>query len=267
MLIVRGLLVALAGFTFVFLPGGVISALTRRDLRFETSLLLWGMGLLVVTLFPALFLTSLIKIIIWGQQPPQGSAAYWIALVGSIMSALFLIWGQYLFLRWRKVPAENLPDAGMLIGLGVGVLTNIFLGMGLIGSGLRLVFGDTSTPDLAAIAAQPWPNLILGVVALNAYRLGLVAVSAALGLLVARTLIRGEQRWLWLAVAISALTAWTYNVIGLALGSDSLIGGVVVIVYEGVLAAAALGWLLAQMDTTRQESGKPKQKKAAAAVD
>jgi hypothetical protein len=102
-------------------------------------------------------------------------------------------------------------------------------------------------PDLATIASQPWTDLLAGLVALNVYRIALVAVSACTGALVAQALLHKQQRWLWLAVLINAVAAWSYNAIGLALGETSLSANLVVLVYESVLAALALYWLIQQI--------------------
>jgi hypothetical protein len=255
MLILRGLIVALGGFTFIFLPGVIISILTRRDLRFETNLLLWGMGVLVVALFPALFLTSLLRIIFFGDRLPETTELYAFSLLGSIVSAVFLECGKYLLLRWRQIPPSTLLNTGIMLGLGVGLLTNVFQGISLVGAGFRLLFGDTSIPELAKIASQAWLDLIAGLVALNVYRIALVAISAALGGLVARALITGRQRWLWLAVFINAVTAWSYNAIGLALGNESLLANGSAILYQGALAALALVWLGRTTSTVNRKSG------------
>jgi hypothetical protein len=258
MLILRGLTVALGGFVFIFLPGAVVAFITRRDLRFETSLLLWGMGLLIVTLFPALFLTNLLRLILFGEGGPESAMLYIFALGGSIIAAVFLEVGKYLLLRWRRLDQDKLLESGILIGLGVGLLTNVFQGISLVGAGLRLVFGDTSTPDLAQIASQGWLNLITGLVSLNVYRVALVALSAALGGLVARALLNRQLRWLWLAVAINALAAWSYNAIGLALGTDNLTASLVALVYQGALAALVLYWLTKQVPALPSQTGAAK---------
>jgi hypothetical protein len=246
MLILRGFIVAFGGFVFIFLPGAFISILSRRNLRFEMSLLLWGMGILAVTLFPAIFLTSLMRMIIFGKLAPEGGMLYVFLLIGSLLAALFLEGGKYLFLRWRQTPTESLLGSGILLGLGVGLLTNVYQGISLVGAGFRLVLGDTSTPDLAKIASQAWFDLILGLVALNVYRIALVAISAALGGLVAYALINGRKRWLWLAVFINTVFAWSYSAIGLALGNDSLTANVIMFIYQGILAVLSLRWLMRQ---------------------
>ncbi len=266
MLIVRGLVVAAGGLAFLFLPGVLISFLTRRDMRFETSSLLWGMGLFLVTLFPALFLATTISGIVTRRETPTLPQQYGLYLLQTALEALFLLGGLYLLLRWRKVAPEKLLDTAMLLGLGAGLMTDVFLGLGLVGAGFRLVFGDTSTQDLASIATQPWPNLATSLIALNVYRVALVAVTTALAALASRSLMAGGQRrWLWIAVAIHALVAWGYNAIGLALGSDALPAHLVAIVYEGALAALALFWLTRQMANLPREPEGKKRRRAAPA--
>ena len=246
MLILRGLIVAFAGFTFIFLPGVFISILSRRDLRFETNLLLWGMGVLIVALFPALFLVSLLRMIILGNAVAGLTTLYMFSFLGSLIAAIFLEWGKYLLLRWRQIPLAKLLGSGIGLGLGVGLLTNVFQGISLVGAGFRLLYGDIATPDLAKIASQTWLDLLVGLVSLNVYRLALVAISAALGGLVAQALIDRRQRWLWLAVLINAFAAWSYTAIGLALGNDNLVANIIALLYQGALAAVALFWLMRQ---------------------
>jgi len=246
MLILRGLIVALGGFVFIFLPGAFVSILARRNLRFETNLLLWGMGVLVITLFPAIFLTSLFRMMIFGERAPEAGMLYVFLFLGSLIAAFFLEGGKYLFLRWNQIPTAKLLGNGIMLGIGVGLLTNVYQGISMVGAGFRLALGDTSTTDLAKIASQAWFDLIMGLVALNVYRIALVAISAALGGLVAYALINGRLRWLWLAVLINTVSAWSYSAIGLALGNDSLIANVIVLLYQGALAVLAVIWLLRQ---------------------
>jgi hypothetical protein len=246
MLILRGLIVALGGFIFIFLPGVFIAILTRRNLRFETNLLLWGMGVLIVTLFPAIFLTSLLRMIVFGERAPEAGMLYAFLFLGSVIAAIFLEGGKYLLLRWRQIPTAKLLGNGIMLGVGVGLLTNVYQGFSLIGAGFRLVLGDTSTPDLTKIASQAWFDLIMGLVALNVYRIALVAISAALGGMVAYALIKERPRWLWLAILINSVSAWSYSAIGQALGNDNLVANIIVLLYQGVLAALAMLWLMRQ---------------------
>lgn len=243
MLFLRGLVVAIGGMAFIFLPGAVIGVLSRRGLRYESTLLLWGLAVLAVALLPSFFLTNMIILFTQGDRAPGPVTPYWNGLLGGILTALFVEGAKYLLLRWRKIAPANLLQSGVMLGLGVGLLTKVFQGLILLGAGIRLIFGDTSTEDLAAIAARRWPDLLVSLAALITDRFALVMVSAALGALVARALIAKRLRWLWLAVVLNAAYNWVYNAIGLALGADSLIASALIIVYEGALAVLVLRWL------------------------
>jgi hypothetical protein len=252
MLIIRGLTVAFSGFAFIFLPGIIVSLLTRRGLRFDAKLLLWGMAVLVVTLFPAYFITILLRLMIFGESMPQSAIQYAFVFLASLITALFLEGGKYLLLRMLKVSIPELPVSGIWVGLGVGLLTNVFQGISLVGAGFRLVLGDTSMPDLAKIAAQVWGDLLVNLVFLNIYRIVLVAVGAMLGWFVAQTLVNGQKRWFWLAVCINTVTAWSYSAIGLALQKQTLTANIVNSIYQAILAALALYWLIRQISRVAQ---------------
>lgn len=262
MLFLRGLTVALSGVVFIFLPGSAVALITRRGIAYERSLLLWGMAVLVVALLPANFLTSLGRQIALTGREAGPATPYLVALLGSLLVALFVEGAKYLLLRWRKPPPEALLAAGVMAGLGVGLLTKVFQGFALLGAGIRLIFGDTSTAELAAIAAQDWPSLLINLLALITDRMALVVVSAALGALVAQAIGRRQSRWLWLAVMINAAFNWFYTAIGLSLGSGALSANLLVIVYESALASLAFYWLGGQPERWKQAQGKPQHRAA-----
>lgn len=246
MLILRGLIVALAGFSFIFLPGAIVSFPSRRGLHFEPNILLWGMGVLFVGLFPAYFLTSLLRMVLFGDRFPESTMLLAFSFLASLVAAVFIEVGKYLVLRWRLIPPPRLLGSGIMLGIGVGLLTNVFQGISLVSAGFRLALGDHSAPDLAGIASQAWTDLILSLLALNIYRIAVVSLSAALGGLVAQALLRARLRWLWVAVLINAVAAWSYSAIGAGLGNDSLGAIVAALVYQGVVAGFALYWLIRQ---------------------
>ncbi len=248
MLFLRGLVVALSGVIFIFLPGSAVALIHRRGIAYERMLLLWGMAVLVVAFLPANFLISLGRQIALTGREAGPATPYLVALAGSLLTALFIEGAKYLLLRWRKVPPEALLAAGVMVGLGVGLLTKVFQGFILLGAGIRLLLGDTSTAELAAIAAQGWPSLIVNLLALITDRVALVMVSAALGALVALALHSGQVRWLWLAVAVNAAFNWVYTAIGLSLGTDNLTANLLVIGYESLLATLAFYWLGGQAE-------------------
>jgi hypothetical protein len=243
MLILRGLIIALAGFGFIFLPGIILSLPPRRGLSFEPNILLWGMGVLLLGLFPAFFLTSLLRMVIFGGRFPEAAAGSAFSFVASLVAALFLEVGKYLVLRWRRIPAPRLVGSGIMLGIGAGLLTNVFQGISLVSAGFRLAIGDQSAPELAGVASQPWLELVLSLLGLNIYRLAVVSLSAALGGLVALAILRARQLWLWGAVLINAAAAWAYSAIGASLGNQTLPAILAVLLYQAALAGLALYWI------------------------
>lgn len=262
MLFLRGLIVALSGVIFIFLPGSAVALIHRRGITYERSLLLWGMAVLVVAFLPANFLISLGRQIALTGREAGPATPYFVALAGSLITALFVEGAKYLLLRWRKPAPEALLAGGVMVGLGVGLLTKVFQGFILLGAGIRLLFGDTSTAELAAIAAQGWPNLIVNLLALITDRVALVVVSAALGALVALAIRNGQLRWLWLAVAANAAFNWVYTAIGLSLGTDNLTANLLVVGYEGLLATLAFYWLGGQAEQWQRARAKPSRRAA-----
>ena len=237
-----GLAEVVGGIAFVFLPGAVIAYLTRRDLRYEVGTLLWGIGLMLVSLFAALFVTSL-ALLPFGENAPPAVRA----LVGSLLTAIFLLGGMVLMLRYRHISENKLIDEGLMLGLGAGIVNRVFEGFGMMQDGFIIMISGEEAVRSANLQVQPLSTLLPGLLALVIYRLGLVAVMAALGVIVARSHREGMPLWLWLAIGLSTLTAWGYEMITLSLGTDSLTGIIVVIVYQGALAAVALWWLRRQI--------------------
>jgi len=78
---------------------------------------------------------------------------------------------------------------------------------------------------------------------------------------VARSRLEGKPLWLWLSIALSTLIAWSYEMITLSLGTDTTTGIIVVIVYQGAVAAVALWWLRRQI-TAQIPPTKPVKKAA-----
>ena len=245
-MLIRGLFVALAGFSFIFLPGVIVSTLVRRNIRYETNLLLWGMGIMVITLFPSLYLTSLLRLIIFKEHSPGMNELYAFSLLGSFIAAIFLAGGIYLFIHFRRVNPENLLSTGILIGLGIGLLTNIFQGISLVGQGFRLVLGDMSLPGMDLLASQAWLDLLVKLVGLNIYRIALVAYNATLAGFVSLALLQKRLRWFWLAIFLNTVIMWIYTAIGLAWGTESVLANLIALVYEAGLGFLALTWLFRQ---------------------
>jgi hypothetical protein len=263
LLIVRGLLLAADGFIFVFMPAMFLPVLLRRQPEVNRSFVWWGAGAFLVALLPTLFLSSLVRQVL--QPDDHLTALALFALVSALIGGVLVEGIQYLLLRWRRPPLAMLPVTGLAVGLGVGIVTHIFTGFAHIGAGFRLLFGDTSTPELAALAAVPIGLFALKLLAELMNRAVLFVVNGGLGYLVGRSVGRSlaERRGLLpLAMLLYAAFNLILPLIQLGLAEQEvLINGIAVLV-EGAIGGLALRWLLRIPPVEDKAPEKAKRKKA-----
>ena len=244
-MVLRGLLIAAGGFVFIFSPGLPIGLLSRHSSPVKRDLIYWGMGLWLVTLLPSLFIQSLLRQILYGNEVPRQLSGqpvdYVLTLSSAVISALLVQGAMLLVLRRQRVEEDVLPRNGLALGFGLGFMAQLFTGLGLVGAGFRLMFGDTSTPTLANLAQAGYLGLLLGLLPLILFRLARFMVSAIQGVLVGRAL--GERwRFFWLAVLVDATFVWAILALQLAIGgerpgqlllgvTDSLTSGLTILYY------------------------------------
>lgn len=262
MLIIRGLLLAIDGFIFVFMPAVLLPVILRRQPEVNRGFVWWGAGTFLVSLLPALFLSSLARQIL--QPDDRLAAQALVALIGALINGVLIMGAQYLLLRWRKpVPAMS-PATGLSVGLGVGVVTQVFVGFTHIGAGLRLLFfRDTSTPELAALAAVPIGLFLLKLLAELMNRAVIFVVSGGLGYLVGRSLA-GRRGLLGLAMLLYAAFGLTFQLIQLGLAEQELLAGAASILLAIVVGGLVLRWLLtmptAETKPSKGRTGKAQKK-------
>lgn len=259
-MILRGLVVAASGFLFIFSPGLPIGLLSQRAPALDRGLIYWGMGAWLAALLPSLFLQSLLRQIMQGSQSPRALSGqpvdYLLTLVGALMTAFFVQGVIYLVLRRKRLERAALLAGGLALGFGVGLISQIFTGLSLVGAGFRLTFGDSTGPVLAGLAQARVVDLTLSLLPLIVFRMALLVVSAAAGVLVARAFGDG-LRFFWLAVAVDALFVWLILAAQIALGGKSpgqvLAGSldpltsVVTIAYCIIAFGLAYRWLAAKL--------------------
>ena len=241
MLIVRGLLLAVDGFILVFMPAVLLPVLLRRQPEVDRSFVWWGAGTFLAALLPALFLSSLARQIL--QPGDRLAERALLALTSALISSVLVVGAQYLLLRWRRPPLALLPVTGLAVGLGVGVVTQVFTGFTRIGAGFRLLFGDTSTPELAALAAVPIGLFSLKLLAELLNRAVLFVVNGGLGYLVGRSLA-GRRGLLPLTMLLHAAFGLTLPLIQLGLAEQEMLADGISILVEGAIGGLALRWLL-----------------------
>ena len=260
-MILRGLLIAAAGFVFIFSPGVPLSLLTRRAPAIERGLIYWGLGLWPAALIPAFFLQSLLRQALYGSRPANAMTGqpldYLFTLSGALISALLLQGGMWLVMRFKKAEPQVRLAWGLSLGFGIGLISQVFTGLGLVGAGFRLMFGPGDDPLLAALAQAGGAQLAVSLLPLVLFRPALLAISAACGLLVARSLGEGMRPW-WIAVAVSALFAWLAVVLQIAFGSQnpgqivagtaSPLAAAAAAVYYIAAFALAYAWIVARLE-------------------
>jgi hypothetical protein len=254
--IIRGLIIAASGFLFMFSPGVPLGLLARRVASLDRSLIYWGLGLWLAALVPALFAQSLLRQAIYQGSPPAQLTGqpldYVVTLAGVTLTALCLQGATYWVLRRRRRETGSLVPDGMALGFGIGLIAQVFTGLSLVGAGFRVTLGDTAEPVLAGFGQIGLVELIFSLLPLILFRLALLVVSAARGVLVAWA--AGERfSWFWAAVAVDVLFGWLIVAIQIALGADSpglftagalpLPIAIVTMVYYVAAFALAYWWL------------------------
>lgn len=216
----RGLIVAGAGFLFIFAPGLPMRLLQRARGPLPRGLLYWGIGAWLLSQPLALFFKSLLRQAVHGAAAVELAGRpgdYLFTLGSALVGALLLMVVLTLVVRSRGARGGDRREDGLAAGFGVGLIAQVFTGLHLVGAGFRLAFGQTEGPTLGALAAAPWGALLLTLLALVLFRLALLTVSAAEGLLAARA---AEGAWgaFSAGVALEAGFVWLLLALHMALG-------------------------------------------------
>lgn len=256
-MLIRGILIALSGFLFIFAPGLPMGLLRRFGRGFPREFLYWGMGIWLVVLIPTYFLQSLVRQFVQGAGSTTTvfraePSTYGMTLGHAVLAALLLVGGMAIYLRRKRLPDEERNEGGLTLGFGVGLIAQVFTGLSLVGAGFRLVYSDTSDPGLAALAQSPMFDLLVGLLAMILFRIALLTVSGVVGILVART-VSGSPRTFWLAAAVYAVFSWLIVAAQLAIGGEnpgailagqaSLLTSAVTVAYYLAATALAYTWL------------------------
>jgi uncharacterized membrane protein YhfC len=239
----KALLLCVQGFLFIFLPGVVMSFIMRRGPAVDRGLVWWGAGGLLVALLPMNFFGSLARQILAASG---GSLAAQLA-VAALLSGLFVESMKYLVLRYRRLAGGAAVPAGIAVGLGVGLITRIFVGFALVGTGIRLLWGDTSTPLLAETAARSFPDLGLAALTSLADRLALLLLNAGLGAVVGRAIADKKRRLLFVAVFIHAAIELAYGVVTVSLEGTGQLATLAAFAFDCTLVVGAWSWLNRQL--------------------
>lgn len=241
----NGLLLCSQGALFVLLPGYVLLFILRRLPAVDRTLIWWGAGGLLLALLPMNFFTSLTRqfLAVFG-----GATRTVIQLIIIALLTGFFVEGmKYLVLKYKRLTGPALVPSGIAVGLGVGLITRIFLGFAFIGVGIRLLFGDTSTALLAETAARSLPDLGLAAIASLADRLSLLLFNACLGAVVGYALLEKKLQLLLYAVLIHGGIEMGYNAITIGFAGQGQLPTLLTLVFECILLVVGWWWLRGQL--------------------
>jgi hypothetical protein len=251
-MIFKALLLCVQGFLFIFLPGVVMSLILRRADRYsvpplggevDRGLVWWGAGAFLVALLPLNFFGSLFRQILGAS----GSSLVVQFAVAALLSGIFVEGMKYLVLRYKDLEGGTVVAAGVAVGLGMGLITKIFLGFAFVQTGIQLLFGDISTPLLAQIAARSLPDLSLAAVASLADRLALLFFNGGLGALVGRAICDSKRRLLLVAMLAHAAVEFAYSVTTTGLEGHGQLPTLAALVFDCALVALAWWWVNRQL--------------------
>jgi hypothetical protein len=255
-MIIRGLLLAIDGFLFVFMPAMLLPVLTRRHPDVNRRFVWWGAGAFLVSLLPALFLSSLVRQILQPDERLFSQALF--AFISALINGVLVMGVQYLLLRWKKPEPILLPATGLSVGLGVGVVTQIFAGFAHIGAGLRLLFfQDASTPELVTLAALPIGLLLLQLLAELMNRGVVFVVNGSLGYLLGKSLV-DRRRLLVLTMLLYTIFGFIFQLVQLGLAEREMLVSGVSILLAIVVGGPIFRWLLTMPAVTTKSPGKHK---------
>lgn len=232
-MILKGLLVVASGFIFIFSPGIPMRLISQHKPDYKKDGLYWGIAIWIIAFFISTFIQNLIRQIATGGQGTvetnaslSGLAPY---LLGGIFTTLLLQLGMIIFLRKRAKKDEDITSDGLALGFGIGLITQVFTGMSLIGVGAGLIFGNTGIGStlgnvqsqvVGSIADTTLFSMIITLLSMILYRIALLIVSAIQGYLVSKTL-QGKFSYFFSALLISVLFTWSILILQLLLGEEN----------------------------------------------
>jgi hypothetical protein len=220
--IVKGLITAVSGFLFIFAPGIPMGLIYQKYRTQAKSLLVTGMIVWIIAQVLAIFVQAMVRPVLPEHLniiDPGNTLEYAVSILGPFIAALFLSTGLFIVLRREKKRASVVMFSVLTLGFGAGLINQVFNGLNLVGSGVRLALGAATGTDLGELAEVEFLDLILVLMALIVFRIALLIVTALVGVMVGRA-VSGEKKFFWQAVILSALFTWIVIVIFFRMGDS-----------------------------------------------
>lgn len=232
-MLLKGLLVVASGFIFIFSPGIPMRLISQHKPDYKKDGLYWGIGIWIIAFFISTFIQNFIRQIATSGQGTVESSASLSSLapylIGSIFTTLLLQLGMLIFLRNRVKKDGDITSDGLALGFGIGLITQVFTGLSLIGVGAGLIFGNMGIGSTlgsvqsqvqTSIADTAMFSVIITLLSMILYRIALLIVSAIQGYLVSKTL-QGKPFNFLTALLISVLFTWSILILQLLLGESN----------------------------------------------
>jgi uncharacterized membrane protein YhfC len=247
---------SLAALFAIFYPV-VLAIILSKRLKVGTHYA--GFGALIFFLFQVISRIPLVQLANGALQPALRTSQLvlgcWL-IVLALTAGLCEEYGRYIGYRWFMRKEEKTWGKALMYGVGHGGLESMLLvGVSLaVSVAIGLVLATLPSGALSAravtalgaqynnAAAQPGWLPLLGLWE----RLWVMPWHLALSVIVAQVFIRGQRRWLWIAIAAHALADFLSVAVPSQLGlpglkADFLSEGVVLLI--GLLALLVIRWL------------------------
>lgn len=215
-MIIKGLLVLISGFLFIFSSGIPMRLISRYKPDYRREGLYWGIGIWIIAFFVSTFLQNLIRQIVTGGSQHGGTQSPFTFLLGAVITTLLVQTGMLIYLNSRRKKDADLTGEGLALGFGIGMIAQVFTGMILIaagvgvvfqGAGLNLAFGNIQAATIEVISSESLASLVFALLSLVFFRVALLTVSASQGYLVAKSMIE-KRAWFWIALLVYTAFTW-----------------------------------------------------------
>ena len=277
-MVVKGLLVLISGFLFIFSSGIPMRLISRFKPDYRREGLYWGIGIWIIAFFVSTFPQNLIRQIASAGSRSTDPGSPLTYLIGAVITTLLVQAGMLIYLNNRRKKDADLTGEGLALGFGIGVIAQVFTGMILIaagvgvvfqGAGLNLVLGDIQATTIEVISSESSFVLIFDLLSLVFFRIALLTVSASQGYLVAKSML-GKRYWFW--IALLGYTAFTWIIFFLqmilgdpnpgqvSLGLTSLLTSIITAAYYLAVFLLGTRWLGGELQSEKRKSGKNRSK-------
>ena len=228
-MILKGLLVVVSGFVFIFSSGIPMNMISRFRPDYKREATYWGMGIWAITFFLSTFLQKFIMLIVTGGQTSANSSGIISYFAGDVITTLLLQLGMFYFLKSRLDKNEDIDSNGLALGFGIGMIAHVFTGLNEIGIGINIIFshggenlaaGSVQAATVSQIAQASITNLLITSLSTIFFRVALLTISAVQGYLVASA-IKGKSKRFWAGILLYIVFTWGASLLELALGEGN----------------------------------------------